>query len=143
MGTWWPGANWESRPPSCSINGYLVKTGEANVKLSIHVSLMGEVQVGLRMPTPSPWGMAQLHLRGPPPGGFASMGSKCLSSAQASQCWSLGRRDCLAAARDFALLCVCVCGCMCVDVCVCVCVLSSASFIICYCMMYTLGNIVI
>ena len=24
VGTWWPGANWGSSPPSCNINGYLV-----------------------------------------------------------------------------------------------------------------------
>ena len=30
MGTWWPGINWGSSPPSCDINGYLVLTGEAN-----------------------------------------------------------------------------------------------------------------
>ena len=55
MGTWY--INWGSK-----------------CQTAVHVSLMGEVQVGLWVPTPSSWGMAQLHLRGtsPPPGGFAS-----------------------------------------------------------------------
>jgi len=48
---------------------------------------MGVVQLGLRVPTPSPWDMVQPHLQGtsPPPGGFASTGSQRLSSAQAPQ----------------------------------------------------------
>jgi len=70
--------------------GGLVPTGEAahpavtsmgtwgsKCQTAVHVSLMGEVQVELWMPTPSSWGMAQCHLQGisPPPGGFASTGS--------------------------------------------------------------------
>ena len=31
LGTWWPGVNWGSSPPSCNINGYLVLTEEVNV----------------------------------------------------------------------------------------------------------------
>ena len=76
---------------------------------------MGEVQVGLWVPTPSSWGMAQLHLRGtsPPPGGFASTGSYSASVVpRHPSTGSLGRRDCLVTAGDFALL-------LCVRVCVC------------------------
>jgi len=42
----------------------------------MYVSLMGEVQVRLQLPTPTPWGMVQPDLWGtsPPPGGFASTG---------------------------------------------------------------------
>jgi len=67
---------------------------------------MGVAQVGLWVPTPSLWGMAQLHLRGTPPGGFASTGFKCMSSDRHPSAGSLGQRDHLAAASDFALLCV-------------------------------------
>ena len=41
---------------------YLLITGEANVKL-LTISVMGVVQVGLRVPTPSPWDM----VLAPPP----------------------------------------------------------------------------
>ena len=42
MGTWSPGVNWESSPPSCNINVYLVITGEANSQLSLsHLAMLG------------------------------------------------------------------------------------------------------
>jgi len=47
---WGPGE--ACSPPSCNINGQRVITGEANVQLLS----MGEVQMELQVPTPSPWG---------------------------------------------------------------------------------------
>jgi len=60
---------------------------------TVHVLLMGEVQVGLQMPTPSPWSMAQSHLQGTslPPGGFArTTHSTCLVYRQPSDCLKVG-----------------------------------------------------
>ena len=42
LGTWWPGVNWESSPPSCNINGYLMFSGEANSQLSLSCLTMLE-----------------------------------------------------------------------------------------------------
>jgi len=63
--------------------------------------------VGLRVPTPSSWGMAQRHLRGtsPPPGGV---------------------RVCVCGVH----VCVCVCMCSVCSVCVCVvCICECVSVI--------------
>ena len=65
-----------SSPPSCNINGYLVITGEANVKL-LSMSANGcgpDGTLGAHTITLS---MVQPYLRGTslPPGGFASTGS--------------------------------------------------------------------
>ena len=51
MGTWWPGVNWGSSPPSYNINGYLVLTGEANAQLSLSRLVVGvEVVVEFWVP---------------------------------------------------------------------------------------------
>ena len=52
-------------------------TWRSNYQTTVCVSIMGEVQVGLLVLTPSPWGVAHSHLRGTNslPGGFANTGS--------------------------------------------------------------------
>ena len=102
-----------SSPPSCNINGYLVITGEANVKpLSMSTNGCGPGgTLGAHTITLS---MVQPHLQGtsPPPGGFASTGSIVPESCPYTP--SLGRRDRQAAARDFAFLFFALCVCTCV-----------------------------
>jgi len=81
---------------------YLLITGEANVKL-LTISVMGVVQVGLRVPTPSPWDMV---LAPPPQVDLPALAhSAWLVSRHSSA--SLGRCNHLAAARDFAFVCLC------------------------------------
>ena len=65
-----------SSPPSCNINGYLVITGEANVKL-LSMSTNGCGPGGTLGAHTITLSMVQPHLRGtsPPPSGFASTGS--------------------------------------------------------------------
>jgi len=82
---WGAGVN----PPSCNIDGCLVITGEATVRL-LSMSANGCGPGGTLCAHTTTLGMVQPQLWGtsPPPDGFASTGSQRLSSAQALQCFT-------------------------------------------------------
>ena len=78
-----------------------VITGEVNIKVLSMICLrMGVVQVGLWVPTPSPWCS--------PTYGVIALPQVVFSALAHSACVSLGWHERLAVVRDFAL-CACVC----------------------------------
>jgi len=92
--------DWGNGSPSCSINGYLVVTGEANVKPCL---LMGVVQVGLQLPTGYPsltcevlalW-ISQLWLiapQGTPVSHWVSVTILTLPHIKATEFWFTGQQ---------------------------------------------------
>jgi len=120
----------EAAHPAVTSMGAWCKLGK-QMSTVVHVSLMGEVQVGIQVP--SSWGMAQCHL-------LALPQVDLLAPARSAQAFSsLGRRDRLAAARDFACVRVRVCACVRACVCACVRVCEPGTQSICTCYPLQIG----